>query len=110
MGLPNTVTISSLATLMVQVPITARLNGSPNYNPTGDLVQLAFMPGAVKPGNTDWTTGSWATDPGPEYLAQCLVGPAGAVTLPIGAWTIWVRIVDSPEIPVLPDCGILIVD
>jgi hypothetical protein len=109
-ALPNTITISSLATLMIQVPISARLNGSPNYNPTGDIVQLAFMAGDNKPTTPDWQTGSWAIDPGPEYLAQCLVGPTGTVTLAVGTWSIWVKVLDNPETPVLPDVGTLIVD
>jgi hypothetical protein len=95
------VVISSLATMMVQVPVQARLNGAAVYNPTADLVYFAFVAGFGKPGSGDWHPGSWATDPGPEYLAQCLIGPAAGVVLPVGSYVVWVRIVDAPEVPVL---------
>lgn len=93
-------TLSSLATMMVQVPITARLGGSPNYNPTGDAVALAFIAGTAKPTTPDWQPGSWATDPGPTYLAQALVGPSAFVLSP-GTYQIWVKVTDNPEQPVL---------
>lgn len=105
-----TIVLSSLATMMVQVPIEARLNGNPNYNPTNDVVKLAFMPGIIKPATPDWNTGSWATDPGPEYLAQCLVGPTGTITVPIGTYNIWVTVFDSPETVVLQTRSQLIIE
>lgn len=102
--------LSSLSTEMVQVPIEARLGGSTNSDPTKDLVQLAFIAGTGKPGTSDWNAGSWATDPGPEYLAQCLVGPGpGGVVLQIGTYQIWVKITDNPEIPVL-QAGQLVIE
>lgn len=85
---------------MVQVPITARLNGSPNYDPTGDAVQLAFIAGTAKPTDADWRPGTWGIDPGPTYLAQCLVGP-NAVVLAPGTYQVWVKVTDNPEQPVL---------
>lgn len=103
------VVLSSLSTEMVQVPINARLGGSPNYNPTADMVQLAFMAGTSKPGTSDWNAGTWATDPGPEYLAQCLVGPNTGVVLPVGTYAIWVKVTDSPEVPVL-QAGQLVIE
>jgi len=89
---------SSLATLQVQVPISAILNGVANYNPTGDVVQFAFMPPRIKPADSDWHAGTWTTNPGPEYMAQCLVGPrTGGVVLAVGEYVIWVKVVDNPE-------------
>lgn len=94
---------SVLATLQYQVPIEAILNGSANYNMTGDVVQFAFMAPGVSPGTSDWKTGSWTTNPGPVYLAQCLVGPgAGGVALAVGVWTVWVKVIDNPEVFIPP--------
>lgn len=89
---------SVLATLQVQVPVSALLNGQINYNITGDIVQFAFMIPGQNPGVGDWHNGSWITNPGPVYMAQCLVGPAGTVTLAVGVYTIWIKVIDNPEI------------
>lgn len=89
---------SSLATLQIQVPVSAILNGVANYNPTADTVQFAFMPPGVNPGTTDWKTGSWTTNPGPQYMAQVLVGPGtGGVVLAVGVYVIWLKVIDNPE-------------
>lgn len=96
---------SVLATLMVQVPVTAILNGSTNYNPTADPVSFAFIAPLpnVRPAPTDWQAGSWVTNPGPVYLAQCLVGPGtGGVILAVGTYAIWLRVTDNPEVFVPP--------
>lgn len=99
----NTVTQSVLSTQPVQVPVTVR---SPNgYDPTGDLLAFAFMPQTYpqpSPGSGDWHAGSWVTYPGPSYWAQVLVGPAnGGVALAVGTYLGWVKITDSPDVPVL---------
>jgi hypothetical protein len=36
------------------------------------------------------------------YIAQCLVGPDGGVTLATGTYTIWVKVTDNPQVPVEP--------
>lgn len=90
---------SSLATLMVQVPISAVLNGTTAYNPTADTVQFAFIAPLpnIKPAPSDWQAGSWVTNPGPVYMAQCLVGPGGTIALAAGVYAIWVKVIDNPE-------------
>lgn len=73
------------------------------YDPTGDTVVMAFMAGPAAPSSGDWKTASWdtaATTYPPTYRAQCLVGPGGTVTLTAGVYTVWVKITDSPEVPV----------
>ena len=96
--------LSQLATEYVLIPVAATKAGVP-YNPTGDIVQFAFMPQATQvPGNSDWVTGSWDTDTASviyPYSAKCLVGPSGAITLGIGTFVIYVKITDAPEVPVL---------
>jgi hypothetical protein len=99
-----TIGMSHLATEYVLIPVASTRSGLP-YNPTGDVVQFAFMPTATQvPQSSDWQAGSWDTDTTSviyPYAAKCLVGPAGTITLGIGTYVIYVRIVDNPEVPVL---------
>jgi len=91
--------ISSLSTQLVQVPIQATYEGAP-YNPTSDVVQFAFVQGPAYPAT--WFTGSWQTTVQGNYLAQCLIGPSGGVTvLTPATYYVWVQITDNPEVPVL---------
>lgn len=96
--------MSQLATQYYLVPVTVTKAGV-SYNPTSDTVAFAFMPQPTQvPGNTDWVTGSWDTNTSSvlfPYSAKCLVGPAGTTTLGIGTYYVYVRITDSPEVPVL---------
>jgi hypothetical protein len=98
------ITISHLSTEYVLVPIAATKQGE-SYNPTGDVVEMAFMPNAAQqPGNTDWQTASWDTDESNiiyPYTVKCLVGPTGVITLAPGSYVIYVKIEDNPETPVL---------
>lgn len=90
-------TLSVLATEYVKSRVTATV-GCVAYNPTGDVVEVAFPAPGVSP--TVWSVGSWETC-GTTYYARILVGPAGTVTLPVGTYTMWLRITDAPEIPVM---------
>lgn len=96
--------MNHLSTQYVLVPVAATKAGV-SYNPTGDTVQFSFMPQATQvPGNSDWVSGSWQTDTSSilyPYLAQCLVGPSGTITLGLGSYYMYVKISDSPEVPVL---------
>lgn len=94
------VTISDLSTVYIKSRIIATLNGS-SYNPTGDLVEIAFKAPGVDPSGPDWHTGSWETAGVNEYYARLLVGPIGGLVLAVGTWRMWVRITDAPEVPVL---------
>lgn len=74
-------------------------------NPTTDTVQMAFTTQGVDPQPADWKTATWNTAVtlgANQYMAQCLVGPGGTVTLPIGQYQYWVKVTDNPEIPQLP--------
>ncbi|RCH70454.1 hypothetical protein DT019_02915 [Streptomyces sp. SDr-06] len=99
-----TITQSAASLQYVQASVIATVGGNP-LNPTGDVVQFAFLTGSGTPTGPDWKAGSWdgtqPRPPGNAYLAQCLVGPGGTVTLTPGTYTIWIKIMDSPEIPVI---------
>lgn len=101
-----TLTQSVLSTQYVQVQIRATKNGAA-FNPATDVVALAFVPftraSPQPPVSADWHTGSWESDPDGTYWAQILVGPAnGGLVLAVGSYRIYVRVTDSPEVPVLP--------
>jgi hypothetical protein len=94
--------LSTASLEYVRVPVASERSGA-SYNPTSDVVQMAFLTSAGPPVSGDWKTASWDTDATtypPTYYAQCLVGPAGTVTLAAGVWSVWVKVTDSPETPV----------
>lgn len=101
----NSIAISHLSLQYVVVPVTATTLTGASYNPTADVVQMAFMPQATQvPQNADWQAASWATRAGnvlQPYAACCLVGPGGTIQLAIGTYIVYVKVSDSPEIPVL---------
>ena len=96
--------MSQLSTQYVFIPVQATKSGVA-YNPTGDAVQFAFMPTATQvPGSGDWVAGSWDTNTSSvlfPYSAKCLVGPSGTTNPGIGRYYMYLKITDSPEIPVL---------
>jgi hypothetical protein len=93
--------ISQTSLQYVRVPVTASVLGAA-YNPTSDTVQMAFLADGAVPQSGDWKVASWETDVVTgQYRAKCLVGPSGTVTLTAGTYRIFVKISDSPEIPVL---------
>jgi hypothetical protein len=94
-------TMSSLSTVYVQIPVRAYIDGQV-YNPTGDVVSLAFTTGWTNPSSGDWHTGSWSLgEYGETYLAQLLVGPSGGLSLAVGTYSIWLRVQDNPEVPIM---------
>lgn len=101
------ITLSVLDTRYVQVPLDTTFNGVP-YNPTADVVQMAFMPSPpdANPGSGDWKAASWVTFPG-GYAVRCLVGTLnGGNVLTVGNYNIWTKVIDNPEVPV-QNVGIL---
>jgi hypothetical protein len=95
-------TVSSLTTEYVRVQVAVKDSGE-FVDPTSDLVQMAFPLPGVEPSGGDWQAASWESDVGttpPSYFARCLVGPLGTVILADGTYDVWVKITDTPEIPV----------
>lgn len=89
---------STLSVQYVPAQVTATIAGL-NYNPTSDVVQMAFTSGTGQP--STWFTGTWETDQG-AYVALCLIGPGTtAGQLAAGVWNVWVKVTDNPEVPVI---------
>ncbi len=95
------ISMSASSLQYIRYAVKATVNGNPDYNPTSDTVEFGFTPSpSAVPASDAWIDGSWETDPGPVYVARCLVGPDGDATLAVGVYSVWVRITDSPEIPI----------
>jgi hypothetical protein len=88
----------------VKAPVSAVVDGAA-YDPTSDTVQMAFTAVGVDPVSGDWKTAGWETISG-RYYARCLVGPGGTIDLAVGSYTVWVKVTDSPEIPILRSGGL----
>jgi hypothetical protein len=105
-------TISTLSLEFVRVRVDATESGT-RVDPTAQTVTMAFKSGGADPAGGDFKTASWETDDSdpyhPVYYARCLVGPAGAATLTPGTYKAWVKIVDTPEVPVIEAPGRLVV-
>lgn len=89
-------TVSSLSKEYIHVPVDASLGGTA-YDPTADVVSFALPATGVAP--TVWVVGSWLTV-GSTYYARVLVGPGTSFILTAGVYDVWVKVTDSPEIPV----------
>lgn len=106
---PPVISVSSLE--YVRVRVQARESGV-LVNPTADTVTMAFKTSGT-PTAPDFKTSSWETDASdpsnPKYYARCLVGTGGAATLTADVYSVWVKIVDSPETPIIK-AGRLVVE
>lgn len=90
--------LSSLTTEYVCIAVTPTIEGD-TLDPTSDAVKMAFVTTGELPETDDFQTGSWETIDGIAY-AKCLVGPTGGLALAAGQYDVWIKITDSPEIPV----------
>jgi hypothetical protein len=104
---PPRISVTSLE--WIRVRVQAKDNGL-TVDPTADTVTMAFKTSG-DPSGGDFKTASWETDANtlPDtYYARCLVGPGGAATLTAGTYRVWVKIIDTPETPILR-CGQMVV-
>lgn len=88
--------VSVLSTEYVETVVTSLVD------PTGDVVQLALPTHDTVPVTGDWKTGVWRTatiNGVTTRYAGLLVGP-GANVYTAGVYDLWVKITDSPEVPV----------
>lgn len=89
-----TLAISSLSKEYIKAPVTA------DVDPTDSAVAFAFTDIGAEPADDDWTAGEWVDGETSPYIARILVGPGGDIELDDGRYWCWLRITDSPEIPV----------
>lgn len=106
------VALSALSTEYIKVKIVVTKLGIA-VDPTSDTVQFAF-PVGLSANPSVWYAASWETVTdtlgNKSYYARCLVGPTGGVVaLPVGNYSIWVKVTDAPEVPVL-DAGTLLIN
>jgi hypothetical protein len=99
MGGVMTPTLSQASTEYVRVPVFASTAGQP-VNPTSYAVSMAFTTAYAAP--TEWETASWDTTQVGTYVAQCLIGPTGQVTLTPGTYYVWLKILASVETVIEP--------
>ena len=77
--------------------------GAP-YDPTTDVVKWAFVLVGQPLSSATWTTGSWETVNGVHSArinVAAVVGSADVV-LPLGNYTAYYQVTDSPESPRIP--------
>ncbi len=77
------------------------------YDPTTDVVKWAFLPVGSPLSGATWTTGSWETVGSvhsARILVAAVVGVGADIVLPIGNYTAYYQVTDSPEAPRIP-CG-----
>lgn len=89
------ITISRHSTEFLRFLVKARLVGQ-LYNPTADTLKFSLPTKGSQP--STWVDGEWETV-GRDYFAMVLVGPGG-VNLTAGDYDVYVKITDSPEVPV----------
>ena len=91
--------VSALSLEKISVAIAA------TANPTADTVQMAVAPNYTNP--TTWAPASWVTVAG-VYYATVLIGPGSTIgALAVGQYQVWVKVTDSPEVPVLKSADTL---
>lgn len=75
----------------VKVPVTTPAGVTITSQP----VSIAVVADTARPVTGDWKTATWNGN-----VAQTLVGP-GVLALTPGNYKVWVKVTDSPEVPVL---------
>jgi len=89
--------VDRLSTEWDRVVVTA------SADPTADVVEMAYTGVGTHPDSEDWNAGEWEPDELDVggWVARCLVGPVDGVDLAEGTYERWLRVTDSPEVPVL---------
>lgn len=88
------------------IPVDLVIAEGANPDPAADVVEFQFvlggLPPRAQPTDDGWVAGRWITRETGVLLAAVLVGPGGGVALARGRWAAWIRVVDSPTVPVVP--------
>jgi hypothetical protein len=79
-------------------------------DPTSLPVSMAVMPYDEEPAAGDFKTAAWLTEGGKHYAA-ILIGQDGTGIGPLaeGIYKSWVKVTDTPEIPVLESVNYLVI-
>jgi hypothetical protein len=79
-------------------------------NPTSLPVSMAVKPYGEEPVAADFKVAAWLTEDG-RYYAVILIGQTGTGIGPLteGIYKSWVKITDTPEIPVLESVNYLVI-
>lgn len=88
------VSISAVSKEYVHVPVSASVELNTQ------TVEFAFLTTGTPDGATTWTAAAWEGSPANTRTARLLIGPATAMPLAAGSYTVWVRITDVTETPV----------
>ena len=102
-------------TSFVRMQVAVTKNGLP-YDPTGDVVTMAFPLPGIDPQPSDWKTSSWEVVSDGfgnpiAYYAICLVGPGSgaAIDLAAGTYDVYAAPIDTPETPQIKSTDQLLV-
>lgn len=101
--------LSVLSTQFIKVRVRATKYGSLPIDLTLFPVYIQIVTQNSDISDDGWLAASWESRGG-NYRVTILIGPEGALTLPIGSYDIWVKIIGEPEIPVLKSGTFEIVD
>lgn len=95
--------ISSQSKQYLHSVVSAQTPAGTTIDPSSDAVDLAVLATGTPPdGTTTWTAGTWTAGADSTHVAQLIVGPGSTFgTLDPGTYDVYVRITDSPEVPVL---------
>lgn len=89
------ITLNRNSTEFVRFLVKARVEGQ-KYDPTTDVLKFSFPVKGSQP--SSWVDGEWETA-GKDHYAMALVGPGGT-PLTAGDYDVYIKITDTPEIPV----------
>ena len=95
-----TAILNAISLEYIKVPVNVKKNGV-YIDPTSSPATMAFLTSKTAvPTGGDWKTADWEPSLGHKYYIRCLVGPTGAVELSSGFYWVWIKIEDSPEVPI----------
>lgn len=89
-------TIPAVSTEYLHGPVTA------NVALDTQVVEVAFItPSSATPNDTtSWVTATWEGGAATTRTWRVLIGPGTPAPLAVGSYGVWVRITDTPEVPV----------
>lgn len=91
----STLVLSSLTTEYLHIPVTG------DVDLDAQVVAIAVIPvGQEEPADDEWHEAAWVGAVGTTRSARVLIGPEEDLELANGTYTAWVKVTDTPEIPV----------